>query len=202
MDEHTTGAAAGRRERKKAATRQAIADAALALFLERGYDAASIRDIADAADVATTTVFTHFPSKEALVFDRDEDREAELVRAVQEREEGEDVLDALQRHAVRTFTKISSHQQAEGFADLVRSTPALREYSERMWSRHAEALGAAIAQEVGAPADDLACASLARFSLDIPAIVRGRPHPSRAVEEIFQLLRDGWDSSSAGPRER
>ncbi|MFD6073807.1 TetR/AcrR family transcriptional regulator, partial [Amycolatopsis lurida] len=47
----------GRRERKKAATRQALADAALKLFLERGYDQVSIRDIAEAADVSTTTLF-------------------------------------------------------------------------------------------------------------------------------------------------
>ncbi|MGY5138836.1 TetR/AcrR family transcriptional regulator, partial [Streptomyces nigrescens] len=63
----------GRRERKKAATRQALADAALRLFLERGYDQVSIRDIAEAADVSTTTLFKHFPGKEALVFDADSD---------------------------------------------------------------------------------------------------------------------------------
>ena len=57
----------GRRERKKAATRKSLADAALRLFLDRGYDQVSIRDIAEAADVSTTTLFKHFPSKEALV---------------------------------------------------------------------------------------------------------------------------------------
>ncbi|MDQ2738888.1 MAG: TetR family transcriptional regulator, partial [Actinomycetota bacterium] len=47
----------GRRERKKAATRAAIADAALRLFLARGYDQVSVKDVADAADVAVTTLF-------------------------------------------------------------------------------------------------------------------------------------------------
>ncbi|MFE2143549.1 TetR/AcrR family transcriptional regulator, partial [Streptomyces sp. NPDC059456] len=58
----TTGpppAPTGRRERKKAATRRAIADAALHLFLERGYDEVGIREIADAADVSNTTLFKH-----------------------------------------------------------------------------------------------------------------------------------------------
>ena len=73
---------AGRRERKKVATRAAIADAALQLFLVRGYDQVSVRDVADAADVAVTTLFQHFPGKEALVFDQDENREAALVAAV------------------------------------------------------------------------------------------------------------------------
>ncbi len=75
----------GRRERKKAATRRAIADAALRLFLERGYDAVGIREIADAADVSTTTLFKHFPVKEALVFDEDDDQEERLLTAVRER---------------------------------------------------------------------------------------------------------------------
>ena len=70
----------GRRERKKAATRQKIADTALRLFLERGYDAVGIRDVAAEADVAVTTLFSHFASKEALVFERDDDFEQRLTR--------------------------------------------------------------------------------------------------------------------------
>ena len=77
-----TAGTVGRRERKKAATRQAIADTALRLFLERGYDQVGVREIAEAADVSVTTLFKHFPGKEALVFDQDADREAELVAAV------------------------------------------------------------------------------------------------------------------------
>ena len=46
----------GRRERKKAATRKAISDVATMMFLERGFDNVSIREVADAADVSPTTV--------------------------------------------------------------------------------------------------------------------------------------------------
>src|SRR6185312_13703789 len=125
----------GRRERKKAATRQAIADAALRLFLERGYDQVSIRDIADAADVSTTTVFKHFSGKEALVFDQEEDREAELVAAVAKRAAGQDILDALRQYVLDTWLPIAAHPQLAGFTDLVDSTPVLRAYGERMWTR-------------------------------------------------------------------
>lgn len=182
----------GRRERKKAATRQSIADAALTLFLERGYDQVSVRDVGEAADVSTTTLFKHFSGKEALVFDRDSDRESELVSAVHDRSEGEGILDALRRHALEAHVAIGNHPQAAEFAALVASTPALRDYSERMWTRHAESLGAAIAREVSAPTDDLACAALARYFLDIPALVRGRPDPRAAIETIFNLLSTGW----------
>jgi AcrR family transcriptional regulator len=87
----------GRRERKKAATRQKIADTALRLFLERGYDAVGIRDVAAEADVAVTTLFSHFASKEPLVFERDEDFEQRLTQAVTGRAPHEPLIPALRR---------------------------------------------------------------------------------------------------------
>jgi len=53
----------GRRERKKAQTRQKIIDAASQLFWSKGYDATSTQDIAEAADLATGTLYLHFDSK-------------------------------------------------------------------------------------------------------------------------------------------
>jgi len=182
----------GRRERKKAATRQAIADAALRLFLERGYDQVSIRDIADAADVSTTTVFKHFSGKEALVFDQEEDREAELVAAVAKRAAGQDILDALRQYVLDTWLPIAAHPQLAGFTDLVDSTPVLRAYGERMWTRHTDSLSAAIADDLGVDHDDLACAALARFVLEIPALTRDRQDRRAAVQEIFDILTHGW----------
>lgn len=184
--------AVGRRERKKAATRQAIADAALKLFLERGYDGVGIRDIAEAADVSTTTLFKHFPGKEALVFDQDEDREAELVAVVRERPAGQGIVDALRDHVLTSWIPIATHPRQPEFTDLVQSTPTLRAYSERMWTRHTAALSAAIADDVGVSRDNVACQALARFVLEIPALTRGRQDPRAAVEEIFDILAHGW----------
>jgi AcrR family transcriptional regulator len=183
----------GRRERKKAATRQAIAEAALRLFLARGYDQVSIRDIADAADVSTTTVFKHFTGKEALVFDHDEDREAELTAAVRQRADGQGILDALRQHVLDTWLPIAAHPQSAEFLDLVDSTPELRAYSERMWTRHTAGLSAAIADEIGADHDDLACAALARFVLQIPSLARREKDRRAAVESIFDILAHGWN---------
>jgi len=101
-----------RRERKKAATRQSIADAALELFLERGYEHVSIREIADAADVSTATVFKHFTGKEALVFDREESTDAQLIAAVRERAAGQSVLDALRGHVLDTWLPFAADPQS------------------------------------------------------------------------------------------
>src|SRR5437667_88503 len=74
----------GLRERKKARTRQLIADTAARLFAERGYERVAVSDVAREAEVAEQTLYNYFPTKEQLVTDRDEqiqDRLCSLIRA-------------------------------------------------------------------------------------------------------------------------
>ncbi|MFJ9350033.1 TetR/AcrR family transcriptional regulator [Streptomyces sp. NPDC101237] len=186
-----------RRERKKAATRQAIADAALRLFLERGYDHVSIKEIAETADVSTATVFKHFTGKEALVFDQEESTDARLAAAVRERPAGLSVLDALREHVLATWLPIAAHPQRTEFTRLVNTTPALRAYAERMWTRHTDTLAAAIADEYGVSHDHLACATLARFVLEVPALAQRQRDHRAAVEEVFDILARGWRAPGA-----
>jgi len=184
----------GRRERKKAATRKALADAALRLFLEHGYDNVGIKDVAEAADVSTTTLFKHFPSKEALVFDLDADVEAALVAAVRDRPAGTSVLTALREHILRRKF-LDPNRATTDFTRLVDGHQALRDYGHRMWMRHETALARAIAEAVGRPEDDPACAALAHFALETSALARGRSDPREAVERAFDLLENGWDAA-------
>jgi AcrR family transcriptional regulator len=188
----------GRRERKKAQTRQSLADAALELFLERGYDQVGVKDVADAADVSVTTLFKHFTGKEALVFDQDDDLEAALVAAVRERPPGRSIPQALREHLLLHQTRFAVHAADPRFADftrLVQETPALRDYSQRMWTRHETALARAIAEAVGAPQDDVSCAALARFALAARSLILQHPEPRRAADEAFGLLEHGWAAS-------
>ncbi|WP_067509992.1 TetR/AcrR family transcriptional regulator [Actinoplanes sp. TFC3] len=197
-----TQAPVGRRERKKAATRQAIADAALRLFLEHGYDQVSLRDIADAADVSITTLFKHFTGKEALVFDQDQANEAHLITAVRQRNEGEGIVEALRRHVLESYGTVVAHPQVAEFNELVKSTPVLRAYAERMWTRHTDTLSAVIADEIGADRNDLACRALARFVLEIPALIQDTADHPAAIETIFNILKYGWTPPNAPQSER
>src|ERR1700677_2681928 len=86
----------GRRARKRLQTRRAIADAALRLFLERGYDEVSVKEIADIVDVSVPTLFKYVPDgKEALMFDDGVERREGLLAAVRERAAGQSVMAAL-----------------------------------------------------------------------------------------------------------
>ncbi|GAA2097302.1 TetR/AcrR family transcriptional regulator [Streptomyces albiaxialis] len=183
----------GRRERKKAQTRQALADAALRLFLERGYENVGVRDVAEAADVAVTTLFKHFPSKEALVFDEDEGQEEALVSSVRDRAPGQSVLGALRDHIVST--RGTFPHEEPGFVamlDLVRSTPALRDYMHRMWMRHEEALAAALTEAFGVPEGDVRVAALAHYVMEIPRLAHDREDPPEAMNAVFDMLERGW----------
>lgn len=65
------------RERKKAKTREALARVAIRLFIERGFDATTIDEIAAGAGVSRRTFFRYYPSKEAVFF---ADQEARMAR--------------------------------------------------------------------------------------------------------------------------
>jgi AcrR family transcriptional regulator len=180
-----TSTSPGRRERKKAATRKALADAALALFMDRGFDRVTVAEIADAADVSIATLFKYFPSKEALLFDRDADREAELVAAVRDRPAGVSIIDALQAFLASRIDIGADRPAVENlrrFRALVADTPSLSAYLARMWARHTDALASAISAELG-------------LAVQAPVVARGAEgDPREQLDAYFTLLRTGWDA--------
>ncbi|MYV98173.1 TetR/AcrR family transcriptional regulator [Streptomyces sp. SID3343] len=181
----------GRRERKKAATRQNIADTALRLFLERGYDAVGIREVAAEADVAVTTLFAHFASKEALVFEQDEDFEHRLAHAVARRAPDEPLIPAL-RHEMLALVRHCTADGAVPIWRMIDETPALREYEESMRLRHAESLARAIAADLDLSPIPPACRAIARFVVDAHSLAREAADPDAAVDEIFRMIEAAW----------
>jgi AcrR family transcriptional regulator len=79
----------GLRERSKARRRAAIIRAAFELFAERGYDATTVADIAEAAEVAPRTVSMYFPAKQDIAMARFSDGASDLNAALGGRKPGE-----------------------------------------------------------------------------------------------------------------
>ncbi|MFI9269989.1 TetR/AcrR family transcriptional regulator [Kitasatospora sp. NPDC052896] len=182
----------GRRERKKAATRQKIADTALRLFLERGYDTVGIRDVAAEADVAVTTVFSHFASKEALVFEQDQDFEQRLTRAVTSRAPHEPLIPALRRE-IQALVRHCTADSAAPIWRMIDESPALREYEESMRLRHAESLARAVAADPDLSRTTTVCRTIARFVIDAYSLAREAADPQAAVDEIFRMIEAAWE---------
>lgn len=95
---YSLGVAEALRDRKKRETRQRISDIATMMFAERGFDAVTVAEVAEAADVSKMTVFNYFPRKEDLLLDRHEDRLVTLRAVVRDRPAGEPVTEALRRY--------------------------------------------------------------------------------------------------------
>jgi AcrR family transcriptional regulator len=185
----------GRRERKKAATRKNISDVATMMFLERGFDNVSIREVADAADVSPTTVFAHFPQKEALVFDEDDEQRDRLVAAVRDRAVGITINRAIHDfYTAEVGANIDEHGNdvTRIFLRFLNETPALREYAAKMWLRHEDALAEAIADELGLAQPTPEIRVYSRFVLQMQLLVNESDDQLGILEAGFTVLENGW----------
>jgi AcrR family transcriptional regulator len=155
----------GLRERKKRETRQQISDVATALFAQRGFEAVTISQVAEAAGVAKMTVTNYFPRKEDLVFDRAGAVVAGLAAAFAARAPGESLLTAIRRDYARAAARsdVTIGLSGPEFARMVQSSPVLTGRGLEMLAQRERALGDAIAAETGVddPQQRIVAAALA-----------------------------------------
>ncbi|MEV6114870.1 helix-turn-helix domain-containing protein [Streptomyces sp. NPDC052109] len=150
--------AEGLRERKKRQTRQYISDVATGLFLERGFEAVTVAEIAEAANVSVNTVYNYFPAKEDLFFDRSAGMTDRLARWVRGRDAGESaaraVLRELRGEVEAVSPRVGLTEGYDRFMRVIHEAPALR---SRLWSLQQEihdTVTAALREETGAGDDD------------------------------------------------
>jgi AcrR family transcriptional regulator len=141
----------GLRERRKQQTRQAISDIATGMFAERGFDAVTIAQVAEAAGVAKMTVTNYFPRKEDLVFDRAEAIVRSLADIVEARAPGESMLAAIRRDFAERIARadVTLGLSSPAFARMIENSPALTSRGLEMIYQREQALGDAIVAETG-----------------------------------------------------
>ncbi|MEU3951274.1 TetR family transcriptional regulator [Streptomyces achromogenes] len=191
----------GLRERKKQRMYQDVSDIAVRLFLERGFDAVSVAEVAAAAGISKPTLFRYFPAKEDLVLHRIADHETEAARVAAG---AADPVAALGRHFLAGLdrrdpvTGLNDHPEVLAFHRLLYGTPSLaaRAYAhqERSEAALAEALGGDLdarlaAGQIIAVQRVLALENWRRIAAGEP-VERVAPEAVRAAERAFARLAE------------
>lgn len=190
----------GLRERKKQRTEQAIEDAALRLFAERGFQATTIADIADAAEIAPRTFFAYFPSKESVLFGDFDATFQGLAEHLDARGE-QSLLDAIRSWVVEILHRDGVPTEREcRRREIIDAHEDLRAYSRQLTTRFETLIAAAAARELGDEADDLhpriiAAAAAATFTALSPGPDEPPPSeqadPLEPLDDVLAFLRGG-----------
>ncbi|MEV5915937.1 TetR/AcrR family transcriptional regulator [Streptomyces chartreusis] len=196
----------GLRERKKRRMYETVSETAIRLFLEKGFDAVSVAEVAAAAEISKPTLFRYFPAKEDLVLYRIADHEDEAARVVRE---GAAPVEALRRHFLDgiercdPITGLNDHPAVLAFHSLVYGTPALVArmygYLERSEAALADALGGGLdarlaAGQIVAVQRILAEENWRRVSAGEP-VAEVKKDAVAAAERAFGLLEAGLPPS-------
>jgi AcrR family transcriptional regulator len=150
-----------RRSRKRLATRQGISKAATRLFFKRGFDHVTVDEIAAAADVGRMTVFNHFPRKEDMFFDRDEEGREILREALRQRDPRVAPIETLRLLAHRLVAEQSPFVRfttgSQGFIKTIEGSETLKARARAIRDELAQVVTVALSECVGRkPSDPVA----------------------------------------------
>jgi len=195
----TIAAVPGLRERKRQQTRERLTRVAMALFLERGFEATTLDDIAAAADISRRSFFHYFGSKEDVVFAWHEDSTAALVAAVAARPSSESMLTAAE-NAIFAMVRQLEPGEAIAMACLKRDNPALQARDQVKYEKLERALAEALSKRAGHRTEKLEARLAAmiatgamRIGGDIWTAGGARERPEALVKRIFAAIRAIFD---------
>ncbi|MZD04761.1 TetR family transcriptional regulator [Streptomyces sp. SID5785] len=146
----------GLRERKKIKTRTAIREATYRLILEQGYDATTVEQIAEAAEVSPSTVFRYFPTKEDIVLTDEFD--PILERELRARPADESIIDSLRdvvEHSLELAQQSEDPEVARLRMRLQVEVPAVRSRMMESMSVTGQIVCRVLAERTGRDPGDL-----------------------------------------------
>ncbi|WP_264675838.1 TetR/AcrR family transcriptional regulator [Dactylosporangium fulvum] len=189
------------RAEKKAATRTALADAALGLFLERGFDRVTVAEVAEAARVSVNTAFNYFPTKEDLFFDRQDAVVRRLADAVSSRLPGESPAAAVRALFLAELDRddptLGLAPGAADFWRVVDGSAALQARARRLAESAEAALAEALAGVVGERSAGWAAAILAGVDRALHAEIRRRMLTGADPAEVRAGIRETAEEAFA-----
>jgi AcrR family transcriptional regulator len=192
---NTVPGPAGLRERKRQQTRERLTRAAMALFLERGFEATTLDDIAAAADISRRSFFHYFASKEDVVFAWQEESTAALIAAVAARPVDESMLTAAE-NAITAMVGQLEPGEAIAMARLKRDNPALQARDQVKYEKLERALAEALGKRADYKAEKLQARLVAmiatgamRIGGEFWAAEGAREKPEALAKRTFAAIR-------------
>ncbi len=179
----------GLRERSKIKRRAAITRAAYELFAERGYDATTVADIAEAAEVSPRTVAMYFPAKQDIAMSRVSDAVESLTAAMDERQPGESVTGVLGRWLLTTQTEPEDREQRLLAQRMFAANPQLAALRTARMTAVVRQGAAAIAADTGADPDAIGPRLAAAATAAIVAEILDTEPGARRQEAIAAASR-------------
>jgi AcrR family transcriptional regulator len=206
MDSTTTQLAGpGLRERKKLATKQALAWAAVQLAVDRGLENVRVEDITDAVNVSRRTFTNYFSSKEEAIASLNADRAARAAEALRERPAGEPLADSLAEVFAAQYQAAAGgiDRQRIGQVRMMTSSPALRgEYLKTLVQAEGP-LAKVIAERTGAdPEADLYPHVLAAAVTAAVRAATGHWMATNATGSLPELIRQAVRQVAGTPADR
>jgi AcrR family transcriptional regulator len=185
----------GLRQRKRQQTRERLTEAAMALFLDRGFEGTTLDDIAAAADISRRSFFHYFASKEDVVFAWQEESTASLIAAVAARPANESMLTAAE-NAILTMVGQLKPGEAMAIARLKRDNPALQARDQVKHEKLERALAEALGKRAGQKTEKLQARLVAmiatgtmRIGGELWAAEGAREKPEALVKRAFAAIR-------------
>ena len=200
----------GLREEKKQASRTAIADAALRLFLTRGFDRVTVAEVAGEAHVSVNTVFNYFPTKEDLFFDRQAEIVRRLADIVERREPGEPAVTAVRRAFLTRLHEndptLGLHEGMVHFWRTAEDSPALQARLRLINEQTEAALAESLSRASKAPPGDAfvlaATAAIAGIDRALHTEIRRRllsgDDPAEIRAALTELAAKAFDTAASG----
>ncbi|RFC00690.1 TetR family transcriptional regulator [Rhizobium leguminosarum bv. trifolii] len=142
-DSERTATGEGRRQRKRRQTRERIEQAAMTLFLQRGFEATTIEDITEAADVSKRSFFDYFPSKDEVVFAWQDSFADRLMAQIAARPAEEPSV-AVVKAAITATVVASVDERGLALGELIHRTPALKARDQLKYARLEQKLAEAL----------------------------------------------------------
>jgi AcrR family transcriptional regulator len=198
MTETTVDRSLPLRVRKKLRTRRALAEGALRLFAEQGFDATTIDELAEEAEVSKTTFFRFFPAKEAAGIEAEAELWSAYLAALAERTFSGSVLAELQNAMVATVSGLDAGWDERYVATrrLIAAEPALFHYVEWYRATVKSQVAGCLAGKLRLEPDDLRLYLLAELVVAALSL-SGRPWVRNGGRDGRQALIERFDDAIA-----